>query len=281
MSPAEPAKHHQAIVDGPAGPIEVIERGEGPPVVLIPSLGRGAGDFDLLSGQLADAGYHAIAPQPRGIGGSTGELSGLTMADLAADVAAVIGALCARPVTIVGHAFGNRVSRMVATDFGDLVDSVVLLCCGGLIPPAPQHTSALRRVFDAELSDDKHLQAVSQAFFAPGNDASVWFDGWYGVVAAVQAAATAAQPVEYWWRAGGKEVLVVQPEYDVMAVPENAVRLCAELGDRASMATIADAGHALLPEQPAAVADAVLAWLDRPWLDRRRASRRNTTGPQR
>ena len=232
-------------------------------MVLIPSLGRGASDFDLLLGQLGEAGYQAIAPQPRGIGGSKGDLSGLTMADSASDIAAVIHGLCLEPVTIVGHAFGNRVSRMVATDFPHLIDSVVLLCCGGLIPPAPEHASALRRVFDIELSDDEHLQAVSQAFFSPGNDASVWFDGWHGIVAAVQAAATVAQPVEYWWGAGGKEIFVIQPEDDVMAVPENAVRLCAELGNQASIVTIANAGHALLPEQPAAVADAVLSWLDK------------------
>lgn len=61
--------------------------------------------------------------------------------------------------------------------------------------------------------------------------------------------------------AGDKDVLVVQPEDDVMAVPENAVRLCDELGDRASLVTVPDAGHALLPEQPDAVAGAVLEWL--------------------
>ena len=69
------------MVDGPAGPIEVKENGQGTPVVLIPSLGRGASDFDLLSSQLAEVGYHAIAPEPRGIGNSTGELEGLTMSD--------------------------------------------------------------------------------------------------------------------------------------------------------------------------------------------------------
>ena len=251
------------MVDGPAGPIEMKENGQGPPVVLIPSLGRGASDFDLLSSQLAEAGYHAIAPEPRGIGNSTGELEGLTMSDLAGDVAAVIHALVSEPVTIIGHAFGNRVSRMTATNFPHLIDSVVLLCCGGLIPPAPEHALALQRVFEIELSGEEHLQAVSQAFFAPGNDASVWFDGWHGIVAAVQGAATVAQPVEYWWRAGDKDIFVIQPEDDVMAVPENAVRLCAELGDRASMVTIANAGHALLPEQPEAVAAAVLNWLEK------------------
>jgi len=56
--------------------------------------------------------------------------------------------------------------------------------------------------------------------------------------------------------------LVVQPEDDVMAVSENAVRLCEELGDRASLVMVPDAGHALLPEQPDAVAEAVLSWLE-------------------
>ena len=251
------------MIDGPAGPIEVKENGQGPPVVLIPSLGRGASDFDLLSSQLAAAGYHAIAPEPRGIGDSTGELSGLTMGDLADDAAAVIGVLASEPVTIIGHAFGNRVSRMTATNHPHLIDSVVLLCCGGLIPPAPEHTRALQRVFDVELSEEEHSAAVSQAFFSLGNDSSVWFDGWHGIVAACQGAATAVQSVEHWWRAGGKDVLVVQPEDDVMAVPENAVRLCEELGDRASLVMVPDAGHALLPEQPDAVVEAVLNWLEK------------------
>lgn len=55
---------------------------------------------------------------------------------------------------------------------------------------------------------------------------------------------------------------MVQPEDDVMAVSENAVRLCEDLGDRASLVMVPDAGHALLPEQPDAVAEAVLSWLE-------------------
>ena len=59
-------------------------------------------------------------------------------------------------------------------------------------------------------------------------------------------------------------MLVVQPADDVVAVPENATRLVEQLGARASLVTIPDAGHALLPEQPEAIADAMLEWLDRP-----------------
>lgn len=253
-----------SVVDGPTGPIEVHESGDGEPVVLIPSLGRGATDFDDLARRLAAAGYHAIHPEPRGMGGSSGDLAGLSMADLAADVAAVVHACTDRPVTLVGHAFGNRVARMTATEYPHLVDSLVLLCCGGLVPPEPEAAAALHRVFDVELADSDHLAAVDQAFFAPGNDASVWFDGWHGVVAAVQSEATTAQPVEHWWGAGGKDLVVVQPADDVMAVPENALRICEEFGERAQMVTVPNAGHALLPEQPYAVEVALRAWLTRP-----------------
>ena len=52
--------------------IEVLSQGDGPPVVLLPSLGRGAEDFDPIAERLADAGYRVLRPQPRGIGRSEG-----------------------------------------------------------------------------------------------------------------------------------------------------------------------------------------------------------------
>ena len=183
------------------------------------------------------------------------------MADLADDAAAVIRALADGEVTVVGHAFGNRVARMVATTHPDLVESVVLLACGGLVPPKPEVTAAMASVFDPSLEPAARLAAVARAFFAPGNDPSSWQDGWHAETAVAQVAATAGTPVEEWWTAGSADVLVVQPEADVVAVPENARRIVEMLGTRATMVTIPGAGHALLPEQPAAVAGEVLAWL--------------------
>jgi pimeloyl-ACP methyl ester carboxylesterase len=251
------------LIAGPDGPLEVHIRGEGPSLVMIPSLGRGAEDFDTLSARVARAGYRVISPEPRGIGRSDSTLDGLSMADLADDVAAVIESVGNAPAVIVGHAFGNRVARMVATRHPALVESVVLLACGGLIPPAPDVAAALRAVFDTELSPEDHLAAVDLGFFAPGNDAAVWNEGWHGVVAFFQGVANQGTPVETWWTAGSADVLVVQPADDVIAVPENGQGIVDTLGDRASMITIPNAGHALLPEQPAAVAIALLTWLDR------------------
>ena len=259
------------VVAGPDGPLEAHVQGQGPAVVLVPSLGRAAEDFDALGARLARAGYQTVRPEPRGIGGSDSPLGEVTLADLADDVAAVIRAVATASgtgtdgptATVVGHAFGNRVARMVATRHPDLVESVVLLACGGLVPPAPEVSAALMAVFDAGLSADEHLDAVRTAFFAPGNDPSVWADGWYAEVATAQAGATAGTPVEEWWEAGRADVLVAQPADDVVAVAENAHRIVEALGDRATMVTVPRSGHALLPEQPAAVATALLTWLDR------------------
>jgi pimeloyl-ACP methyl ester carboxylesterase len=68
--------------------------------------------------------------------------------------------------------------------------------------------------------------------------------------------------VDEWWMAGDAEVLVVQPEQDVMAVPENAVRIAEKYGDRATVLSLSNAGHAILPEQPEEVARMLLGWLD-------------------
>lgn len=250
------------LIESAGGVLEVRVRGQGPAVVLLPSLGRGAGDFDDLADRLALAGYRALAPEPRGVGASTGLVQGLSMEDLAGDVAAVVRAMTSAPATIVGHAFGNRIARMVATRHPDLVDGVGLLACGGQVPPIPEAATALSQVFDVTLDLDAHLEAVRAAFFAEGNDASAWADGWYPMLAAVQGEANRMTPVGTWWRAGQADVFVVQPANDRVAVPANGDQLLEALGGRATMVTIPRAGHALLPEQPAAVAAALAGWLD-------------------
>ncbi len=151
---------------------------------------------------------------------------------------------------------------MTATTHPDRVDGVVLLACGGLIPPAAEASAALLAVFDPTLSPDDHLAAVRTAFFAPGNDPAVWEEGWHGIVAAAQGAATRSTPVEEWWAAGGADVLVVQPADDVIAPVGNAERIVASLDGRATMVIVPGAGHALLPEQPDLVSAAVVEWLD-------------------
>jgi pimeloyl-ACP methyl ester carboxylesterase len=224
-------------------------------VVMLPSLGRLGSDFDDLGGRLEAAGYHAIAVDP-------GHLDNKhTLHDFASDVAAIIEKHDATPAVVLGHAFGNRVARCVAVDHPHLVSAVVLLACGGLVPPREGVHAAMGRILDTTTAPDDLLEALSVAFFAPGNDPSVWRDGWHAELARVEALANRATPVDEWWHAGIAPILAVQGLQDTFAVPENGHALRDAFPDRVTLVELDGAGHALLPEVPGEIAAAVISFL--------------------
>jgi pimeloyl-ACP methyl ester carboxylesterase len=260
------AQAHRAvrIVPTPSGQIEVWIEGEGPSAVMIPSLGRGVADFDDLAHRLVDEGFQVLRPQPRGVGASAGAMSEITLHDLAADVACAIEALGSAPAMVVAHAFGQRVARVLAADRPDLVSGIAMLAAGGKIPPLPGAQEALAGVFRTDLPDAERMEHIRFAFFAPGNDPAVWREGWYRDTARAQQAAGRATPVDGWWNAGAATpLLIVQGLQDTIAPPENGHLMQRELGARVELLDIDGAGHALLPEQPDAIARAVIAFARR------------------
>jgi pimeloyl-ACP methyl ester carboxylesterase len=255
-------ERHRVVKAGEAT-VHISVRGEGDPIVFIPSRGRGAEDFDDLSNRLMHAGCQAILPQPRGIGGSTGPLEGITYHDLAADIAATIRELVGRPAVIVGHAFGSRLARTLAADHPTLVKHLVLIAAPGPVARSTEVSRATDRVFDPTLTAEDRLKAIQQAFFARGNDARVWQEGWHLDVARAQRATDARTPLKEWWAGGSAPMLVLQGAEDVIAPPENARQLAAEFPDRVTVIEFAHAGHAMLPEQPERIAEAIVAYLAR------------------
>jgi pimeloyl-ACP methyl ester carboxylesterase len=240
--------------------IETIAEGRGPLVVILPSRGRGAEDYDDLARRVADAGYRVLRPQPRGIGRSRGPMQGLTLHDLARDVAAVVADADAGSAVLVGHAFGNWVARMAAANFPRLVRGVAILAAAAKEYPAAL-AEAVTKCADASLPDAERLKHLQFAFFAPGHDASEWLHGFHPEVNATQRAAGLATPQDAWWSAGSAPLLDLQAEHDAFRPRSTANKLREELGERVSVALVTDAGHALVPEQPAAVALALLRWM--------------------
>jgi len=231
-----------------------VVRGEGPLIVLLPSLGRGAEDFSALAGMLADQGFRVTVFEPRGAGPSRRE----TLHDLAAEVAAEIVALGGGPAIIVGHAFGNWVARTLAADRPDLACAVVLAAAAKKAPLEDWVIAGIDRCQDASLSEAERLAALRLIFFAPGNDPRPWLEGWNPALAVRQRAAASATSREEWWDAGGRlPLLDLQAEQDAVAPMRLSTELKDELGERVTIRVIAKAGHALIPEQPAAVAGAI------------------------
>jgi pimeloyl-ACP methyl ester carboxylesterase len=254
------------LIEAGAATIEVLARGRGPLVVMIPSLGRGAEDFDDLATRLAAAGYRAAAPQPRGLGASRGPLAGITLHDFARDVAAVIRAEGGAPAVVAGHAFGNFVARTVAADYPELVKGVALLAATHTWPLAPELRDSINKSHQMALPEAERLRHLQRVFFAPGNDARVWLGGWNEALMHAERAATEATPKAEWWNAGSAPVLDVQPEDDPLSPPETSTRYRDEWGaHRVQIVRIPNAAHALLPEQPERLAQALLPFLKRLW----------------
>jgi pimeloyl-ACP methyl ester carboxylesterase len=263
-SASQPTFAESRLAQRAGSTVEVLVDGAGPLVFMIPSLGRGAEDFEDLSRAVVAAGYRAARLQPRGVGRSTGATEGLSLRDLADDAIAGIETAGGGPAVVVGHAFGQRVARMVAATNSGLVQTVIMLAAGGKVPPIPAASVALLAVFDGTLLEAQHLEAVRVAFFAPSNDPSVWRGGWYPATAKIQIDANRAASADDWWSAGGTApILVIQGLQDQIAVPANGRMLKAEAPNRVELIELNGAGHALLPEKAPEIAQAVTAFLGR------------------
>jgi pimeloyl-ACP methyl ester carboxylesterase len=241
--------------------IDVMAQGQGPLVVILPSLGRSGDEFDEIAASLVAAGYRVLRPAPRGIDGSHGPSEHVSLHDLAADVLAVIAFENAGPAVIAGHAFGNWIARVAAGDRPDVVRAVMILAAGPR-KVSPMAIRGLEHCLDLRLPDAERLHWLQATFFAKDNDASVWLHGWYPDAARLQRAAKAVTPIEGWWAAGGVPLLDVWAAEDAFAPEGSGWRLADDLGDQVTSVRIADAGHALIPEQPDKVAQAMVDFLN-------------------
>jgi pimeloyl-ACP methyl ester carboxylesterase len=258
-TPAAQAERIREIISYDDVCIEVIAEGRGPTVVLLPSRGRDSLDFDDLAASIAGAGFHVLRPHARGAG-STGPMKGLSLHDFARDVAEVIRHDGGGPAVIVGHAFGNWVARMTAVDHPDLVRGIVIAAAAAKQYPK-ELTAAINVAGDPSQPAPDRIAALRFAFFAPGNDPSGWLNGWHPEVRDAQRAAVAAVKQSDWWSAGRAPLLDLQAEQDPFKPADKRNEMKDEFGDRVTVAVIPGASHALIPEQPQAVVDALVAWI--------------------
>lgn len=241
--------------------IETYVDGGGPALVILPSYGRdGGADFDAFADLVTKAGWMVLRPQPRGVAGSTGPMLGVDFPALANDVARVITRLAGGRAVVLGHAFGNFVARVLAAEHPRLV-SAVILAAASASRVAYNVNETPFIAGDPTRPESERLAALRKAFFAPGHDARSGLSGWYPKTLAMQRAAVKATAIGKYWSSGDAPLLEIIPRCDPFKPQFCWRELSDQLGDRVTAALIEDAAHALFPEQPDRVAQAVLPWI--------------------
>jgi pimeloyl-ACP methyl ester carboxylesterase len=190
-------------------------------------------------------------------------MTGVDLRGLGDDIAHVIDQLADGSAVVLGHAFGHIVARTVAANHPGKVAAVILAAAAGRSVP-PEINSAPMRAADLTRPDDERLADLRLAFFAPGHDASIWLRGWYPETLKMQVACVAADQANLlrYWAAGTAPIFEIIAALDPFHRPEQWCDLRDQFGSRVTSAVVDDASHALFPEQPAAVASAVVGYLE-------------------
>src|ERR1700722_3041811 len=250
-------QQHRNIEVGGAT-LECTLYGSGTPVVLLANAGCSTGYFDDLARVLAAGGLQALCVNMRGTGESRGSLDGITVHDLAADVAGVLEALHCDPAHLVGHAFGNRIARCLAVDRHSLVRNVTLLAAGGLFGPATPLGTGFRNATEVKMNGSDCVTVLGARWLSPASDPKIvaQVECWPAVHLA-HLATSRGMALEDWWGAGTAPLLVIQGLDDIAAPPGNGHALREQFGERVRVIDLPRAGHFLLLEQPEAVIRAV------------------------
>lgn len=262
MLPAKSGGQFEVLMDEAAGDTAeelTTQMVAAPVIVLLPSSMRDARDLGPLAECLVAAGFRVLRPQPRGMGRSSAPPVDLTLHHLADDVAQAIATLGGGRAIVAGHAFGHFVARVTDLDHATQVRGVVVMAGAARTFP-PGLTQALDLAADAAQPRSARLAALQHAFFAPGNDPSPWLEGWHPQLREVYRQASTTPPKQAWWPFSHSPILDLQGAGDPWRPQATRDELRTVLGDQVSIGLVAQASHALPHEQPAAVADAIIAW---------------------
>jgi pimeloyl-ACP methyl ester carboxylesterase len=150
--------------------MHIVEAGTGPLVLLLHGFPEIASTWRHQLRALADAGYHAVAPDQRGFGKTDcpERVDAYTILHLVGDVVGLLDTLGEPHAVVVGHDWGAPVAWNAALLRPDRVRAVV-----GMSVPARQRTAfppteGMRRVFGDEYYQLRFQQpSVAERDFGP------------------------------------------------------------------------------------------------------------------
>lgn len=244
---------------------------EGETVLLIHG-GIIAGTFRPLMTEPALADYRLIRYHRRGYAGSSEHTEPTSVAQQAADAAALLRHLGIERAHVVAHSAGGVIAVELAASVPQLVQSLVLLEAGPLLAP---EGSALRgpptaaeppsfMVLVQQGEHERAVQAFMEAVGGPGwrtrleragpnafqqavEDIGMFFDNELLMF-------DAAAPVDYYSRISQPTLSVIGTE---SRIPATVLELPAVLIPHAETRVLAGIGHSMQTQDPARIAEVV------------------------
>lgn len=145
------------------------EAGEGPLVLLLHGFPESWYSYRHQLDALAGAGYHAVAPDMRGYGGTDAptDVDQYTLLHLAGDVIGLARELGESRFVVVGHDWGSPVASAVALFRPDMVRGVALLS----VPYVPRGQTDVLTALTTRLGPDNY-----QAYFQEPGRAEALFE---------------------------------------------------------------------------------------------------------
>ncbi|MDP4715349.1 MAG: alpha/beta hydrolase [Candidatus Nanopelagicales bacterium] len=130
-----PWKHREVFANGAR--FHIVEAGEGPLIVFLHGFPTFWWAWRHQLRTFADAGYHVVAMDLRGYGGSDHTPHGYDPMTLSRDVAAVIRSLGEPSAVVIGQGWGGLIAWSMAVLDPDVVD--------GIVPVSMPHPRRFRR----------------------------------------------------------------------------------------------------------------------------------------
>lgn len=154
--------HHDATVNGIK--YHYAEAGNGPLVVLLHGFPELWYSWRHQLVALAEAGYHAVAPDLRGFGGSavTDDVKDYSLFQHASDVKALVDHLNAKEAAVIGHDWGANLMWIMPMLYPDTVKAVASLS----IPfyPEPRDPAEIRKKWASVFTNFEKKGVVEDEF---------------------------------------------------------------------------------------------------------------------
>lgn len=244
------------------------EEGSGAPLLMIMGLGWTSHAWHRSRPVLSKK-YRTIALDNRGVGRSEAPAGPYSIAQMAADAAAVLNAARVNAAHVFGVSMGGMIAQEFALQFPKKVRSLILGCTAAGGPQAVRAEPEVLQVLMTRGQDpDAFAKAMGPFIYDAGTaaleieeDTAVrrkWYpsaDPYFAQLQAIMA-----------WEAYGRlaqisaPTLLIHGENDRLVPPENARMIAARIPG-AKLAIIPQASHIFTTDQPDAVHRAILEFL--------------------